>query len=279
MPENRSYQTEAIIVKKIKLGEADRILSLYTLDHGRIEAVAKGIRRPRSKLAGHLELLTYSRVTLVHGRNLDTVIGSQTLDSFMDMKNDIWLTSYGLYASELINLFTAERIENRELFQLLLVTLGHLSHGANPELVLRYFELHLLDWVGYRPQLQVCVTCQVALQPAENAFCSRAGGVLCPDCAAGILEAFPISVNALKVFRLMQRSDISVTDRLKISSELSSEIKAVMATYISYLLEKEVKSAGWLTTLRDQINQLEPGYVNRALPEPGPSPGGATEEE
>ena len=97
MPEPRSYQTEAIIIKKIKLGEADRILTLYTPDRGKVEAVAKGVRRPKSKMAGHLELLTYSQIRLARGRNLDTIIGSQTLDSFMPLKEDLWLTSLGLY--------------------------------------------------------------------------------------------------------------------------------------------------------------------------------------
>ena len=112
MPEPRNYQTEAVIIKKIKLGEADRILTLYTPDHGKIEAVAKGVRRPKSKMAGHLELLTHSQIRLARGRNLDTIIGSQTIESFMPLKNDIWLTSAGLYAVELINQFTVEKVAN-----------------------------------------------------------------------------------------------------------------------------------------------------------------------
>jgi DNA repair protein RecO (recombination protein O) len=81
LPESREYQTEAIIIKKIKLGEADRILTLYTSDYGKIEAVAKGVRRPKSKMAGHLELLTHSQLRLAHGRNLDTIIGTQKMIS------------------------------------------------------------------------------------------------------------------------------------------------------------------------------------------------------
>ena len=80
MPKPRTYQTEAVIIKKVKLGEADRILTLYTPHLGKIQGVAKGVRRPRSKLAGHLELLTHSQVSLARGRNLDTIIGSQTID-------------------------------------------------------------------------------------------------------------------------------------------------------------------------------------------------------
>ncbi len=253
MPEPRSYQTEAIITKKIKLGEADRILTLFTLDHGKIEAVAKGVRRPKSKMAGHLELLTHSLVRLARGRNLDTIIGSQTIDSFMNLKNDLFLTSYGLYAAELINQFMELHIENQALFRLLLETLMRLSEAHNTDLILRYYELHLLELVGYRPQLQECVACRLELKPVVNAFSSSSGGILCPNCKYEHPSAFSISVDALKVLRLLQRSPFDVVSRLKISPELSQELKGALANYIRYLLEKEVKSAIWLDTLREQL--------------------------
>jgi DNA repair protein RecO (recombination protein O) len=253
MPEPRSYQTEAIITKKIKLGEADRILTLFTIDHGKIEAVAKGVRRPKSKMAGHLELLTHSQIRLARGRNLDTIIGSQTINSFMDLKNDLFLASYGLYASELVNQFMELHIENQALFRLLLDTLQRLSEAQNTDLILRYFELHLLELVGYRPQLQECVSCRLELKPVGNVFCSSSGGILCPECKYEHPAAFPISVDALKVLRLFQRSPFEVVTRLKISPELSQELKSAMANYIRYLLEKEVKSAVWLDALREQL--------------------------
>src|SRR5512136_3128624 len=102
MPKPRTYQTEAVIIKKTKLGEADRVLTLCTPDLGKIQAVAKGVRRPRSKLAGHLELLTHSLVSLARGRNLDTIIGSQTINSFLPLKTDLSLASRALYVTELV---------------------------------------------------------------------------------------------------------------------------------------------------------------------------------
>src|SRR4030042_472345 len=112
MSKPRNYQTKAIISKKTKLGEADRILTLYTPHLGKIQGVAKGIRRPKSKLAGHLELLTHSQVSLARGRNIDTITGSQTIESFLPIKSDLWLTSCALYAIELVNQFTADHLEN-----------------------------------------------------------------------------------------------------------------------------------------------------------------------
>jgi len=262
MSKSRNYQTEAIIIKKIKLGEADRILTLYTPHLGKIQAVAKGVRRPRSKLAGHLELLTHSLVSLAHGRNLDTITGSQTINSFLPLKSDLQLTSYALYATELVNQFTADHIENSPLFQLLLDTMHRLCLGGNNELVLRYFELHLLNNVGYRPQLQHCVSCNLPLEPTTNSFCSSAGGMLCPNCRQSQPLTYPLSVNALKVLRLVQNSEYNTVSKLKVNPELSHELEEVMRDYIKYLLEREVKSAAWLDTLREQTKEitLEAGW-------------------
>lgn len=255
MTEPRNYQTEAIVIKKIKLGEADRILTFYTPDYGKIEAVAKGVRRPKSKMAGHLELLTYSQIRLARGHNLDTIIGSQTLDSFLSLKNDLWLISLGLYTAELVNQFTVEHVASRPLFQLLLDTLRHLSQAENTELVLRYFDLHLLDLAGFRPQLQECVSCRIELQATANFFSCNAGGILCPNCQYEHASSIPISVDALKVLRLFQRGTFEVVSRLKVNQDLSQELKTALASYIRYLLEREVKSATWMDTLRDQIGR------------------------
>jgi DNA repair protein RecO (recombination protein O) len=259
MPKPRTYQTEAFIIKKIKLGEADRILTLYTPHLGKIQGVAKGVRRPRSKLAGHLELITHSQVSLARWRNLDTIIGSQTIDSFLPLKSDLWLTSCALYVTELINQFAADHVENYPLFQLLLETMHHLCQAGDNELVLRYFELHLLNEVGYRPQLQQCVSCRSPLKPVTNAFSPTDGGVLCPQCRQRRSLTYPLSVNALKVLRLLQSSNYDTVSKLKMNRELSAELAEVVSHYLEYLLDREVKSAAWLDILREQAKQTAPG--------------------
>ncbi len=93
----RVYQTEAIIIKRTKLGEADRILTLYTPQLGKLKAVAKGTRRPQSKLGGHVELLTHSRLMLARGRNLDIITQAQTINNFLPIKDNLERISFALY--------------------------------------------------------------------------------------------------------------------------------------------------------------------------------------
>jgi len=248
MTRPRSYDTDAIIIKKAKSGEADRILTLYTPNLGKIRGLAKGIRRPRAKLAGHLELLTHSHITLVHGKAVDTIIGSQTIDSFLPLKSDLKLTSYALYAVELTEQFTADNVEDESLFRLLLDTLKLLCQEPGLNMLIRYYELRLLGEAGYRPQLHDCVLCHKPLEPVTNYFLAAAGGGVCPACARGQLYARALSVNALKVLRLCQNSEYSVVKRVKIDAELAHELDEVLRGYIRYLLEKDLKSAEWLTS-------------------------------
>jgi DNA repair protein RecO (recombination protein O) len=250
MTASRVYQTEAIVIKRIKLGEADRILTLYTPELGKLKAVAKGTRRTQSKLGGHVELLTHSRLMLARGRNLDIITQAQTIDNFLPIKDDLERLSRGLYIAELVDSFTGEHIEDHRLFDLLLETLHQLSQSNDCEPILRYFELHLLDHLGYRPQLQQCTECNSALKPATNFFSPSQGGVLCHDCGFHEPAARPLSLNALKVLRLWQNCDYATARRVKINPELSAELEQVMREYIKYLLEKQLKSTAWLDKLK-----------------------------
>jgi DNA repair protein RecO (recombination protein O) len=257
MSDPREYQTEAVVIKKTKLGEADSILTFFTPRLGKIQGFAKSLRKPKSKMAGHLELLTHSAVSFTRGRNLDTIVGAQTINAFLPLKNDLWLTSCGLYVAELVHQFAAEHQENYPLFQLMLETLDRLCQTDNKDLVLRYFELHLLESAGYRPQLRECITCHKALEQTTNYFSPSAGGMLCPDCSLNQPFSNSLSVNAQKVLRLLQGDDYASASRIKMDGELAHEIESVISGYIKHLLERDVKSAAWLDTLREQQLQFK----------------------
>jgi DNA repair protein RecO (recombination protein O) len=251
MSKPRTYKTEAVVIKKTKLGEADCILTLYTPNLGKIQGFAKSLRKSKSKMAGHLELLTHSQLSLARGRNIDTITGAQTINSFLPLKTDLDLISCGLYIAELINQFAADDVEDEPVFRLLTETLQNLSQGGDSELILRYFELHLLDLAGYRPQLEHCVACKSGLKGDGNLFSSAAGGALCPSCRQSH-PAYPLPENARKVLLLLQHSDYGELGGLEIDRQLARQLEIIMRNYIRYLLEREVKSTAWLDSLRGQ---------------------------
>ena len=254
MPKPRTYQTEAIIIRKTKLGEADRVLTLYTPDLGKIQGIAKGVRRPKAKLSGHLELLTHSHVTLVRGRNLDTIIGSQTIDSFLPLKSELVRSACALYAVEMVNQFAPDDQENRPLFDLLLETLGDLATGDPTDLRLRHFELRLLDSVGYRPQLQQCVNCHRPLLATRASFSASAGGVLCADCDRGLSFTYPLTPAVLNALQQLQAHPWAEVSWIELDNLASRQLEMVMRHYVRYLLERDVRSTEWLDTVR----RLEP---------------------
>jgi len=262
---SRNYQTRGIILKQTKLGEFDKIVTIYTPEFGKLTAVAKGACRPKSKLGGNVEPLTYSLMLLARGRNLDIITQSQTINGFLALKSDLWRMACGLYILELIDSFTVEGGENRPLFDLLLDILTQLSDPGSNEALLRYFELHLLHHLGYRPQLRRCVSCDSPLKPVTNLFSPSKGGLVCPNCnaeenncqeqidAISFNPSIPFSVGALKVLRLWQSCDYATARRVKIKPELSAELARILHEYIRYILQRELKSLTWLQELKNGI--------------------------
>src|SRR5438445_11492344 len=115
----RVYRTEAIVLRQRRLGEADRILTLFTPQYGRLDAVAKGVRKQTSRKAGHLEPLTLTSLLVATGQNLDIITQSETIESFLTLREDLQRVARGLYVAELVDRATPERAEQFPIFQLL----------------------------------------------------------------------------------------------------------------------------------------------------------------
>ena len=244
------YKTEGIVLKHQPIGEADRIITLYTPYLGKVRAVARGARRAKSRLAGHLEPLTKTQVLIRRGRTLDTILQSETISSNIDLRADLWRMSCGLYIAELVDRFTQEELENSSLYKLLAEGLKTLATTGEIDLHLRSFELRLLHLTGYRPELQRCVECSTPLSPSTNYFSPSAGGVLCSSCRHKHSLLRPLSLNALKVMRLLSSSGGASQTSVRLPEELALELEGTMRQYIRYLLDREVKSTGFLDLLR-----------------------------
>lgn len=245
----RTYTTEAMVLKHTNMGEADRIVTLYTPGQGKIRAVARGVRRTKSKLGGHVEPLTHCSVILSRGRNLETLTQSQVIESFLPIRNDLTLTAQAMYLIELTDVFTSEHLENYPIYKLLMDALHHLNRTRQVDVFFRYFELHLLDYLGYRPELYECLSCRSRLKPVKNYFAPNSGGVLCPDCARIESGRRPLSVDALKVLRLLQKGDYARANRLRLGADLLAELNGTLQTYICCLLEDRPKSTRFLELL------------------------------
>ncbi|HEX5139700.1 MAG TPA: DNA repair protein RecO [Dehalococcoidia bacterium] len=250
MPRPRVYKAQAIVLRQRKLGEADKIVTLYTAYGGKVDAVAKGVRRTKSRLGGHLEPLTHGSYLLAEGRDLDIVTQAETIDAYPALRADLDRVSRGLYCAELVDRLTPERSEGNPIYRLLEQTLGLLSSSSNYELAVRRFELRLLGELGYRPALIDCAVCDRRLEPQANYWSVSAGGAVCPSCADDSLRLTPLSLNGLKMLRLLQRGTFEEASRIRLSGELAFELEQCLTDYVRYILEREVRSARFVETLR-----------------------------
>ena len=191
MPRQRLYRTPAVVLKRMDLGEADRILTFYSRDHGKVRAVAKGIRRGTSRSAGHLEPFAVADVLFAVGRDLDVVSQADTLEAFRQLREDLVLTTHAYYLVELVDLLTEEHEENRAVFDLLVDGFRQLGAAADHRQVLISFHLHLMEALGYRPELRECVGCHAKIAPERNRFSPQQGGALCSPCGAAGLGRAP----------------------------------------------------------------------------------------
>ncbi|MGC8875337.1 MAG: DNA repair protein RecO [Chloroflexia bacterium] len=255
----RLYRIEGIVLRRSDTGEADRILTLYTPERGKLRLVARGVRRPGSRLSGHVELLTHSTFLVVRTRGLDIVTQAQTLHAFPSLRSNLERIAWGCYFAELLDRMAPEESANLPAFQLLLEALELLDAGAVPELLARGYELHLLAVLGFRPQLSCCVGCQGELRAQEHAFSALLGGVLCPRCRGEDFRARPLSLQGLKALRYLQRTGLEEATRLRLSPGCREEIAGLLHTYICTILERELHTAGFLDEIRSCKVLVPPG--------------------
>jgi DNA repair protein RecO (recombination protein O) len=247
----RSTRVDAVVLRHTDWGEADRLLGLYTRELGKLRVVAKGVRKLRSRKAGHLEPFTRVSLLLAHGRDLQIVTQAETIHAYTVLKEDLLLLGYASYVVELLDRFTYEEGENRALYRLLTDTLTRLASRHEPFRVVRYYEMRLLDLIGFRPQLFHCAKCGQEILPEDQFFSGEYGGVLCPGCGVVVPEARPISTQALKYLRHYQRSIYEETARAQISLPVSREMEALMQYYLTYLLERGLNTPTFLHRVKN----------------------------
>ncbi|MCC6176409.1 MAG: DNA repair protein RecO [Chloroflexi bacterium] len=250
MPRPRTYRVEAVVLRRVDFGEADRVLVLYTRERGKLSVVAKGIRRITSRMAGHLELFTDAEVQLARGMNLDVITQADTRHAFRVLREDLNRTSGAYFVAELADALTEEGAEQPELFDLLVQTLHALETTTDTRLVLAHYQLALLDVVGFRPALMRCVTCREEIQPGKNAFSAFLGGALCPRCGPSEPSARPIASDVLKVLRNLQRTGPPGSVQFRVPDSVLREVERVLRDVTERHTERRLRSPDLIERLR-----------------------------
>lgn len=243
----RSFRVTAVVLRHSDWGEADRLLTFYTREQGKLRALGKGLRKMRSRKAGHLEPFTYVSLQLARGRDLAIVTQVETLNAYLPLREDLQRTARAAYVVELLDKFTYEEEGgNPAVFLALTETLTRIAENPDPWLALRYYETRLLEWMGFRPQLFQCANCSREILPEDQFFSPTQGGVICPRCGIGLPGLWKISMEALKYLRHFQRSSYAQAARANPPAAIRLEIENLLQAHISYLLERELNTPGFI---------------------------------
>ena len=254
MARDRTYRSEAIVLRRSNFGEADRMLTLFSKEFGKIRALAKGARKPQTRKTGHVELFMRSNFMFARGKNIDIITQAELVEAYQSIRTDLVRTTYASYAVELIDHLTAEADRDLQKYSLLSDALEWFATARDLMLTARYYELRLLAVAGFQPQLFHCVSRGEPIEEQDQYFSAEAGGLLCPDCRSVDAGARSISAPAVKVLRYLQSRPWETVMKLQLREELNRELETVMHYYLSYILERSLKSVDFLRRLRREAD-------------------------
>ena len=273
MPDRpRVYKTQGVVLRRRNLGEADSIFTVLSPHEGKFEAIAKGVRKARSRMRGHLEPLTRTSLLLARGRSLDVVTQAETITPYRGVRESLERCAAAIYCAELADRFTVEHAENPGLYGLVLALLDSLEEDA-PLHVARYFELHLLSLTGYELQLDVCAVCGGRLPPEDTFLSAAAGGFACPGCRGSAGAGRMLGVRAVKVLRFARSCGIAEFAVVRVDEQLGRELQAALADVVRYFLDREPRTRRYVEDVAAlpapvHVTATDPLELDPALSDP-----------
>jgi DNA repair protein RecO (recombination protein O) len=251
VPAPRTWKTRAIVLAHFDLGEADRIVTLLTPEVGKVRAIAKGVRRQRSRIGGSVEPFAELDVVLARGRSLDVVTQVSVRHAWLALRDGLESTATAWYVGELSDRAVEERAGAHPVYGLLRRACQLLDDRMAPGRVARWFESGLADTLGVRPELDRCVECDRILEEGERyRWVPALGGVLCQDHPAPPTEHVRLSIDALKLLRAYRRLDVEALAALRLPAETENEVESVLRRYTRHILEREARSLAFVDEVR-----------------------------
>jgi DNA repair protein RecO (recombination protein O) len=245
------YKTQAMVLSRFELGEADRVLTLLTPHDGKLKAIAKGVRRPGSRIGGSVEPFAELHLVLVRGRTFDVITQASVGQAWLHLRDRLESAATAWYLGELAERAVEERAAAYPVYALLRRSFQLLDDGMAPGRVARWFEFGLADTLGMRPEVDRCVECDRPLDETETfRWVPALGGVLCQRHPGPPAESVGLSLAALKVLKAYRRLDIEAIAALRLPPDVESEAEGVLRRFIRHVLERDPRSLAFLDEVR-----------------------------
>jgi DNA repair protein RecO (recombination protein O) len=261
---SRVYSAQAVVLRRHNLAETDKIVTLFTREHGKLQAVAKGARRPQSRIAGATEPPTFVKAFMAVGQNLDIVTQCEVKEPFGSLRADLTRLSFCNYLLEFTDALLEERLPQPDLFDLLLASLYLLNGGAEPLPLVAAFSLHAAEDAGFGPSFSRCAGCREEIAGAVAGYSVRLGGVLCRVCRPSVKDAIRFPTPARDMALQLLRSDLPTVARAEWDSKLALGLTRILRRHIEFRAERKLKSAEFLESqlLRERTEREEDEAVD-----------------
>ncbi len=220
---------EGIIIRTTNYGETNKIVTLYTREWGKVGVMARGAKKPNSRLAAVTQLFTYGYFLVQKSSGLGGLQQGEIISSMRSIREDIFLTAYASYIVDLTDKSIDDRKPNPFLFELVYQTLNLINEGYDAEIIVNIFEMKMLNTLGLYPVLNQCSIC--GHTEGHFSFSIREGGLICHRCLEKDPYHLKISPSAVKLLRLFYYLDLARLGNVSVKSETKVELKQVISAY------------------------------------------------
>ncbi|PYZ94258.1 DNA repair protein RecO [Salipaludibacillus keqinensis] len=235
---------EGIIIRTTNYAETNKVLTIYSREHGKIALMARGARRPKSRFASSSQLFIFGTFVYQKSSGIGTLNQADIIDSFREVRSDLMLTAYAAYIVELLDKLTEDRSSNPYLFELLYQLLHHLNEGEDGEILLRIMETKMLTFSGSAPTLHQCARCGSTELPFN--FSLKFGGAICRRCLVEDTYHLKVSPAVMKLLRLFQQLNPTRIGQISVKKETKAQLKEVLETYYQEHVGVYLKSKRFL---------------------------------
>ncbi len=243
---------EGIVIRSVDYGESNKIITIFSRNKGKFGAVARGAKKPKSRLASVSQPFTYGHFVCIMGNSgLATIQQGEIIDTFRGIKEDLFLTSYVSYIAELLEKGTEDRVNNPYLFELFYQTIKAIEEGHDPEILKNIFEMKMLPVLGFLPNLDYCAIC--GNSKGHFVFSIKEGGILCEKCSHQDPYSLKVQQVTLKLLRLFYHFDLSRLGSINVKDKTKNELELCINAYY------DVYSGLYLKTKRflQQLDKLK----------------------
>ncbi len=237
------YKTKAIVIKSQRWGEADRIVTFYSEQVGKVRGIARGARRMKSRFGSALEPFRLIDLTLFEKNveGLARISQADIAESFSLLRENLELMTAAACMVNVIQAVTPDRDPNPNVFQALIDGLSSLESGCDSELCALLFQIHILGHTGFRPQIDHCAECGKDAGKATVKFSPQSGGVLCLSCSATSFDrGFSISPGSLAFIRQARRLPFHQVTRLRAAGQVRQEVVQAVEAYVRVVVGKSL---------------------------------------